>query len=182
MKTIPVDQLAELLETDPKVQLIDVRSPGEYASGHAPGALNIPLEEVETRLADLGNGPVAILCQSGNRAKMACERLQAHHSNLLVVEGGTEAWASAGKPIVASTSSRWSLERQVRLIAGLMILAGTVLSITLAPAWIYLAMFVGAGLTFAGLTNVCGMAFLLAKLPWNKPTCSRTSNLQEVKA
>lgn len=180
-QTITVEELSKLIETDSTLQLVDVRSPGEYASGHVPRALNIPLEQADTRIDDLGAGPVAVLCHSGNRATMACERLQAHHPNLLVVEGGTQAWVQAGKPVTAPAGSRWSLERQVRLIAGLMVLVGTLLSLTLAPGWLYLAMFVGAGLTFAGLTNVCGMALLLGKLPWNQPAkCS--ANLKEVQA
>jgi hypothetical protein len=100
---------------------------------------------------------------------MACEMLRQHHDGLLLVEGGTQAWIDAGLPIVSSVSNRWSLERQVRLGAGVMVLVGTILAALGYSAWLYLAMFVGAGLTFAGLTNVCGMALLLAKLPWNRP-------------
>ena len=165
---ITITELTELIEQNPALQLIDVRSIGEYNSGHVPRALNLPLEQVETRLADLGSGPVAILCQSGRRADIACKMLQAHHENLFVVEGGTNAWVQAGKPITSPVGSRWSLERQVRLIAGIMVLTGTVLSVSLSTSWVYLAMFVGAGLTFAGATNICGMALLLGKLPWNQ--------------
>ncbi len=180
-QTISVEELSKLIETDSTLQLIDVRSPGEYAAGHVPRALNIPLEQADTRIDDLGTGPVAILCHSGNRATMACDMLREHHPNLLVVEGGTQAWIQAGKPVTDAAGSRWSLERQVRLIAGMMVLAGTILAITVSPTWTYLAMFVGAGLTFAGLTNVCGMALLLGKLPWNQPAkCS--ANLKEVQA
>jgi rhodanese-related sulfurtransferase len=169
-QTINVSELQRLLSTDPGLQMIDVRSPEEYAIGHVPRAVNIPLDQVETRLPDLG-ARVAILCHSGTRASMACELLYAHHPDLLVVEGGTQAWIAAGNKITASARpTRWTLERQVRLIAGLLVLTGTVLSLTAAPGWIYLAMFVGAGLTFAGATNVCMMATLLAKLPWNRPT------------
>ncbi|MBV6459182.1 MAG: Inner membrane protein YgaP [Fimbriimonadaceae bacterium] len=165
---ITVQDLERLIDSDPRLTLVDVRSADEYAAGHVPQAMNIPLEEADARINDLGSGPVALLCQSGNRAGMACELLREHHPNLLVVEGGTDAWVQAGKPVVASTAARWSLERQVRFGAGLMVLAGTLLSLLHHPAWISLAIFVGAGLTFAGLTNICGMAFLLAKLPWNR--------------
>lgn len=179
--TISVEELSQLMTSNPAVRLIDVRSAGEYAAGHVPQATNIPLEQVEMRLDDLGGGPVALLCHSGNRASMACELLADHHPELLVVEGGTQAWIGAGKPIVGSSSSRWSLERQVRLLAGLMILVGTILAVTVNPAWLYLAMFVGAGLTFAGATNVCGMASLLALLPWNQPAKGKTCT-KEVQA
>ena len=172
-ESITVDQLATLIKEDSSLQLIDVRSPGEYATGHVPRALNIPLEEVESRIDDLGSGPIAILCQSGNRATMACSRLKAHHQNVLVVEGGTQAWIKAGGPVTGIVAGRWSLERQVRLIAGLLVLLGAILAVTISPAWIYLPMLIGGGLTFAGLSNICGMALLLGKLPWNQPAkCS----------
>lgn len=165
-----------MIQAHEPVQLIDVRSPGEYATCHVPQAINIPLEQLEARFGDFTEGKVAILCQSGKRAGMACNILRAHHDGLLLVEGGTQAWVDAGFPTVASVNSRWSLERQVRLGAGLMVLVGTLLSIAVAPAWIYLAMFFGAGLTFAGITNICGMALLLAKLPWNRPSSVTTLN------
>lgn len=165
------------MESDPNVQLVDVRSPDEYAGGHAARAINVPLDELEARLDDLGDR-VAILCNSGNRASMACELLADHHGNVMLVEGGLEAWSKSGMPVTEPTrGTRWSLERQVRLGAGLMVLAGTLLSLAVNPAWIYLAVFVGAGLTFAGLTNLCLMAGLLAKLPWNRPKCSKPKTL-----
>ena len=167
-KSINVNDLRGLIQSHEPIQLVDVRSPGEYAAGHVPQAINIPLEQLEARFADFTEGQVAILCQSGTRAGMACEILKQHHDGLLLVEGGTQAWITAGLPVVSSTASKWSLERQVRLLAGLIILTGTILATTVGFAWIYLAMLVGAGLTFAGLTNICGMALLLGKLPWNK--------------
>ncbi len=167
-KSINVTALKSLIQSHEPIQLVDVRSPGEYAAGHVPQAINIPLEQLEARFADFTEGQVAILCQSGTRAGMACEILKRHHDGLLLVEGGTQAWISAGLPVVSTTTSKWSLERQVRLLAGLIVLTGTILTATVGSAWIYLAMFVGAGLTFAGLTNICGMALLLGKLPWNK--------------
>jgi len=166
---ITVQDLQRLIDSEPRLTLVDVRSASEFAAGHLPQAMNIPLEEADVRIDDLGTGPVALLCQSGNRAGMACELLRSHHPNLLVVEGGTDAWLRAGGPIVATSAVRWSLDRQVRFGAGMMVLAGTLLSLFHHPGWIGLAIFVGAGLTFAGLTNICGMAFLLAKLPWNRP-------------
>jgi len=179
--TINVEELTRLMESNPALKLIDVRSPGEYATGHVPQASNIPLEQVETRLADLGGGPVALLCHSGNRAGMACEILADHHPELLVVEGGTQAWISAGKPVVSSSCTRWSLERQVRLIAGLLVLTGSILALTVSPSWVFVPLFVGAGLSFAGATNICGMASLLAMMPWNQPAKVQ-SCASEVKA
>jgi len=173
MSHISAQELAKRLEEQPGLRLVDVRSPGEYAAGHVPGAMNIPLEQVESRIDDFGTAPVAILCHSGKRASMACEVLEQHRSDILVVDGGTQAWINSGLPVTEPAASRWSIERQVRLIAGIMILAGTILSVFAAASWVYLAMFVGAGLTFAGLTNQCGMASLLALMPWNKPQSCR---------
>lgn len=168
-KTISVADLKKLLETDSAIQLVDVRGVDEYASGHLPRATNIPLEQLEGRLEDLGNH-VVVLCKSGNRASMACELLRSHHDELTLLEGGTQAWAEAGLPLTKPIRrTRWSLERQVRLAAGLLVLTGTLLSIFVNAGWIYLAVFVGAGLTFAGATDLCLMASLLAKLPWNQP-------------
>lgn len=158
------------------MQLIDVRSPGEFAAGHVPKASNIPLEQVESRLKDLANhGEVVLICQSGGRAAICFENFSHVRQNLTVLDGGTEAWVKEGGEVVKSQTSSWSIERQVRLTAGMLILLGTILSLTLAPGWIYLAMFVGAGLTFAGLTNTCGMASLFALMPWNRAKSCETN-------
>ncbi len=167
---IQTSDLKRRLEAGETLQIIDVRSPGEYASGHIPFAVNMPLEQVDSRLDDLReHTPVVLVCQSGRRAEMCAQQIKHHRSDLLLLEGGTDAWLEQGLPIVQCSASRWSIERQVRLTAGLLILVGTVLSTVLATGWVYLAMFVGAGLTFAGLTNVCGMASLFGVMPWNRP-------------
>jgi rhodanese-related sulfurtransferase len=160
----------EELRHTPGALLVDVRSTGEFAAGHVPGAMNIPMDEVEARLDDIPKeGPVVLVCQSGSRAGMVCELIQHERPNSRVLEGGTDAWMAAGLPVVCSRKTRWSLDRQVRLGAGLLVLAGTLFSLFLAPGWLYLAVFVGAGLTFSGITNFCGMAAVLALMPWNKP-------------
>ena len=173
---ISLNQLDDLINSATKPQLIDVRNPSEFAAGHIPGAVNIPMDQIESRLADLHEDEVVLVCQSGRRAGMTCELIQAHHPKLKVLEGGTVAWQDANRPTVSSTQTRWSLDRQVRLGAGVMILIGVSLGFLVHPGWFGLAGFVGAGLTFAGLTDVCGMAFVLAKLPWNKPAACQTLN------
>lgn len=173
-QSIQVQELRDLIQSDHSIQVIDVRSRGEFDAGHVPQAVNIPLEQLESRLSDMKPGRIALLCQSGTRAGIACEMLQSHHQNLVIVEGGTEAWERAGLALVASTTNRWSLERQVRLGAGLLVLAGSGLAAAGFKPWIFLPMFVGAGLTFAGLTNICGMALLLSKLPWNRASLSQS--------
>ena len=173
MKSLTVSELENRLCAGDHLQLVDVRSAGEYATGHIPGASNIPMDQAESRLADLTPGAnVVLLCQSGQRAGMTCELLQGQHPDLLVLEGGTAAWVAAGKPVVRTASTRWALERQVRLTAGLLAFTGSLLALLVHPAWVYLPLFIGAGLTFAGITNLCGMAILLARMPWNRPVAN----------
>lgn len=149
-------------------QLIDVRSPSEFAAAHIPGAINIPLDQIESRLDDLPVGtPLILVCQMGTRARMTATLLEPCQRDLAVLEGGTTAWIHAGLPTVSNIKARWSLERQVRLGAGLLVLTGVALALTLNPHWLYLSGFIGLGLTFAGLTDICPMAEILARMPWN---------------
>jgi rhodanese-related sulfurtransferase len=168
MREIEAGQLGELCEQASGAQLVDVRSAGEFATGHVPGAVNIPLEEIEGRLGDLNaKETLVLICKGGMRAGMAAELLKDKWGNLAVLHGGTEAWAKAGLPLVVSAKSRWALERQVRLAAGLLVLTSVVLSLTVYAPMLYLAGFVGLGLTGAGLTDYCPMGVLLGKMPWN---------------
>ena len=150
-------------------QCVDVRSATEFAAGHIPGAVNIPMEEIECRAADLqSDRPTLLVCQSGKRAEMTRALLANQPGDLAVLRGGTDAWMAAELPLVRSTRSRWALERQVRLGAGVLVLIGVVLGILVSPGWFGLSAFVGCGLVVAGTTNFCGMAYLLALLPWNR--------------
>ncbi len=168
-QNIQAKELQARLNAGEPIQIIDVRSASEYQSGHIPQASNVPMEMLETRLDDLSHHhPVVLVCHSGARACMTEEWLSNHHDQVAVLEGGTQAWVEANLPVVGDAPKAWSLERQVRFAAGMMVLVGTILAVSLAPSWIYLAMFVGAGLTFSGITNTCGMGMLLAKAPWNK--------------
>jgi rhodanese-related sulfurtransferase len=164
--SIPAEILRQRLGDHAPMQALDVRSAAEFATGHVPGAVNIPMEQVESRMEDLPPGPLVLICESGKRAEIVAGWLSGR-SEVTLLEGGTRAWRNAGYPLVACAPCRWTLERQVRLIAGLVVLAGTLLSVLINAKWVYLAMLVGAGLTFAGATNICGMASLLAKMPWN---------------
>jgi rhodanese-related sulfurtransferase len=151
------------------VQLVDVRSSSEFAAGHIPGAVNIPMDQIESRLDDIRPGaPIILICQMGTRAQMTADLLEPCRREISVLEGGTNAWMQAGFPVVKNVKTRWSLERQVRLAAGLLVVTAAVLTFTVSPLWLALAAFVGLGLTFAGLTDICPMAELLQKLPWNR--------------
>ena len=155
--------------------MIDVRTASEYAGGHIPCTINIPMEQFEARRKDLRlEDGVVLVCKAGSRAQIVAGWLGADAS-VRVLEGGTDAWTRNGLEVVISAKTRWSLERQVRLVAGLLVLSGTALEVSGVHGAIWLALFVGAGLTFAGATDICMMAKLLARMPWNK---ARTNSTQ----
>jgi rhodanese-related sulfurtransferase len=152
-----------------KTQLVDVRSASEYAAGHIPGAMNVPLEQIESRIDDFSaDALIVLICQRGPRACMAATFLDGRRQTT-VLDGGTRDWCQAGLPLVTGTRTRWAPERQVRLIAGLMVLAGTSLALLVNAHWMFLPGFVGLGLTVAGLTDFCLLGSLLGRMPWNRP-------------
>ena len=152
------------------VTVIDVREPMEYASGHISGSLNIPLGRIGQ--ADLPSGPLVLVCQSGNRSAQALDKLlgQGHPHPVWDLLGGVPSWQQAGFSVHKLKGAPLPLMRQVQIAAGSLVLLGVVLSQAVAPGWIWLAGFVGAGLTFAGVSGFCGMARLLAVMPWNRVT------------
>jgi rhodanese-related sulfurtransferase len=167
--TIDIAELARARQGGRVPQLIDVRSITEFAAGHVPGAVNMPMDEIDSRLPDLRTAtPIVLVCQSGQRAAIVAGRLQAQGVEARVLAGGTAAWRAAGHAVVTSARTRWSLERQVRLGAGLMVLTGLTLALALDPRWAVLAVIAGVGLTFAGLTDICLMGSILARMPWNR--------------
>lgn len=161
--------MKELREHEDCSQWIDVRSATEFASGHLPGAVNIPLDQLEGRLQDLDvNRKILLVCQSGTRAGLAAAMLEPCRKDVVVLQGGTATWIKEGLPVVASVKNRWSLERQVRLGAGVLVLVGVVLGNIASVKWTFLTGFAGLGLVFGGLTDICPMGILLDKLPWNR--------------
>jgi rhodanese-related sulfurtransferase len=165
-----VGELRTRQEDGERFQLIDVRSHDEYATGHIPCAVNLPMDQVEERLDDLHHhDPVVLICQSGRRAELTRGLLTPHVNDLIVLEGGTSAWSRAGQPLVSTGPARWAMERQVRLAAGVLVALGALLALTVDGVWAALPLVMGAGLAFAAITNVCGLASLLARMPWNQP-------------
>jgi rhodanese-related sulfurtransferase len=155
------------------VTLIDVRTPAEYDEVHVEGARNIPLDRLDPRAIAAEHagkaGPLYFVCKSGGRSQKACEQLIAAGINDVVsVEGGTSACEAAGMKVARSGRKVMSLERQVRICAGGLVVLGAVLGHFVNPAWHALSAFIGAGLVFAGVTDTCGMAMMLAKMPWNQ--------------
>lgn len=181
--SVTPQQLGEAARASSKIDLIDVRTPAEFGEVHVEFARNVPLDRLDPAqlMASRAAGtdePLYVVCQSGGRSRQACERLrQAGFSNVIDVEGGTRACVAAGLPVVRGKKAI-SLERQVRIAAGSLVLIGAGLGYFVLPEFIGLSAFVGAGLVFAGVTDTCGMAMLLARMPWNQagkgdtPACS----------
>lgn len=165
--SISVKELAQLCRSGQKPEIIDVRSETEFAAGHIPGAKCIPLQQLSARHADLGEGKLVLVCEAGTRAAMAQKSL-GQRGRVLVLNGGTRAWRDAGLPVIAPLRTNWSLERQVRLGAGALILIGISLTLLVGKSWILMPAFAGGGLTFAGATDICMMGRLLARMPWNR--------------
>lgn len=170
--SISPKQLHDLVQSGASVELIDVRTPVEFREVHVDFARNVPLDQLDApQFAASRHGagqPLYVICRSGNRGKQACEKLLAAGCpNVINVAGGTQAWDEAGLPVVRGKKAI-SLERQVRIAAGSLVLIGSALGAFVSPYWIGLAAFVGAGLVFAGVTDTCGMGLLLARMPWNQ--------------
>lgn len=165
--TITPQELAERL-ADRGAVLIDVRTPAEFGEAHVVGARNVPLDRLQPEEFASHEGPLLVICQKGGRGAMACEKLQAAGvADLHNVAGGTLACQAAGLPIEHGKKAI-SLERQVRIAAGSLVVLGVALGCLVHPGWLGLAGFVGAGLVFAGVTDTCGMGMLLARMPWNQ--------------
>lgn len=176
MNTLTPNQLREICQSGQCIELIDVRTPVEYREVHLDAARNVPLDQLNPAQVMQGRGdsPLYVICRSGSRGKQACELFQkAGYSNVINIEGGTMACVEAGLPVVRGQKAM-SLERQVRIAAGLLVLTGVGLGFV-HPGFFGLAGFVGAGLVFAGITDTCGMGMLLAKMPWNQCSGSCSS-------
>lgn len=162
-------------------ELIDVRMPAEFRALHVEFARNIPLEQLDPKeLMRLQrgstDGSLYLICQAGKRSQMACEKfLQAGFTNVVSVEGGTQACAQAGLPMVRGKKTI-GLERQVRIAAGSLVLIGILLGWLVHPVFFGLVVFVGGGLVFAGITDTCGMGILLARMPWNRYDAKATGS------
>lgn len=162
-----------------QVELIDVRTPAEFREMHVQFARNVPLDQLDPAAVMRGRAalgePLYVICRSGGRGQKACEKFHAAgYGNVINVEGGTLACEAAGLPMVRGAKAV-SLERQVRITAGAIVLLGALLGYFVHPYWIGLSAFIGAGLMFSGITDTCGMAMVLARMPWNQVSAPPTS-------
>lgn len=169
VKTLSPREASDLFQKGDLV-LLDVRSGVEHAEVHAVGAVHIPLDQFDAAdvLRRYPGKTIACICKAGTRGGKAAQMLaDAGCGNVINVAGGTDAWALAGLP-VERNSTVIPLQRQVMIVAGSCVLAGTLLGYFVHPAFLILSGFFGAGLTFAGLSGFCGLALVLAKMPWNR--------------
>lgn len=169
MKTVTAAELKRRLDKD-DVLLIDVREPAEYRAECIKGACLIPLGDMAIQRLPSTKRPIVIYCRSGRRSADACAMLLASAPSLDIasLEGGIIAWQQSGYSVKKSGSNILPLDRQTQIVAGFIAFLGTILGTFLNPAFYILPGFVGSGLMFAGLTGWCGMAKVLAAIPWNK--------------
>jgi rhodanese-related sulfurtransferase len=171
--SVTAQELQRRMAAGQSAYLLDVRTPGEYAAAHVPGTKLIPLDELDpVAFCRERNGdcsPVYVLCQSGGRARRAIEKLErAGVHGCVLVEGGTQAWIDDGLPVNRGQSRILPLMRQVQITVGFLGAVGALLALTVDKLFAIIPLVVGSGLLFAGLSGFCGLALLLAKMPWNK--------------
>ncbi len=159
-----------LAEKDPSVKFLDVRSGLEFAQAHIKDSQNVPIDMLSVKLNELSQSKqnYIVFCRTGNRSPMAADMmLQAGIHGVKIMDGGLTRWQKEKLPVVKGESGM-SIERQVRLIAGGMVLLGILLAWLVSGAFILISVFVACGLIVSGLTDACLMAKLLMNLPYNK--------------
>ena len=176
MERITVEQLQQRADC----VIVDVREYPEFARGAIPGARLVPLGTLQRNAEEWDRGcRYVMVCKSGKRSEQAAGTLaKIGFRNIAMLHGGTDAWISAGFPVQRGSSRVWSLERQVRAIAGVLILAFTIAGIMISRWFLGATLFVGAGLTVAGVFDLCLMAKILGKMPWNQ---ARTEHIPRFK-
>jgi len=185
LSTITPQQLYSSQTSEDYSQVIDVRSSAEFRAGHIPGAHSIPIEVLSLDAlqkhfghSDLGHSETLYLtCLAGPRAKRAAERLQqAGFYNIALIDGGMQAWQQAGFP-VTRCGNAIALERQVQIAIGLLLVLKVFLGFSVHELFFALTAVIGGGLIIAGTTRWCGMANLMARMPWNQGVeCAEHSN------
>ena len=150
--------------------IIDVREYPEFAAGHIQDASPVPLSTVARASQEWDrSSPLLLVCKSGRRAEQARQTLAGlGFSTVSVLPGGMDAWTAAGKPVVKEARRSWAMERQVRTVAGALVVGTVALGVTTSRYFLIGTALVGSGLVFAGVSNTCMMASLLGRMPWNR--------------
>jgi rhodanese-related sulfurtransferase len=166
---LPFVEPSELkqLQLEEEITLIDVREPGEYASEHIEGAILVPLSTISHDKLPSTSKNIILYCQSGKRSQQAAQQLSATGLKIRQLQGGINAWKQEGFAIKINKNAPISMMRQVQIVAGSLVVIGTLLGAFVSPWFLIITGFVGSGLVFAGITNTCALAILLAKLPYN---------------
>lgn len=169
MSEVSVNTLDDKLKNE-DIQLIDVREYAEYAGGRIEEAKLLPLGEIEERHTGLDKSkPIYVICRTGKRVSEAQNKLQnLGYENVTNVKGGFEAWKKEGLPFKKDEKAPWALERQVRFVAGSLVLIGFILSILVHPYLIGISVFIGAGLFYSAISDSCMMGMMLMEMPWNQ--------------
>lgn len=177
IRTVDTTTLKSWIESGEAV-VIDVREPAEHAAKSIPGTTLIPLGSIsKSKLPQPGGKKLVLHCHSGNRGSTACNKLLAEDPSLEIynLEGGISAWSGAGHAVKTSNKFFLPLDRQVQLTIGLAVLIGSLLAYFVNPLFTMLTGFFGAGLTFAGASGYCGLAMVMARMPWNQACGTTTS-------
>ncbi|MDJ0742526.1 MAG: rhodanese-like domain-containing protein [Xenococcaceae cyanobacterium MO_167.B27] len=169
LKTIDSACLKDLQEKQ-QVVLVDVREADEYKREKIPGSIRVSLSNFDpNQIPTVEDKQLVLHCQTGNRSTQAAQKLfTAGYSEVTHLQGGLNAWKACGYQTQINHNAPISIMRQVQIVAGSLVLSGVLLGTFVAPGFYILSGFVGAGLMFAGITNTCAMATLLAKLPYNQ--------------
>jgi rhodanese-related sulfurtransferase len=181
VSALTVHQLQQQLSCQNGALLLDVRSPAEFAAAHIPGSMLKPVHELDAAafIAQFGREDkwVYLLCQTGQRARRVWRQFQeAGFRRCVVVEGGLDAWTAAGLPVVRGPAGTLPLMRQVQIVVGLVTAVGSALALRVDPWFGLIPMLMGCGLVFAGVTGFCGLALLLARMPWNQTASCGTAS------
>lgn len=177
IKNIDAKTLKKWLNNNEAV-IVDVREPAEHVANKIEGSNLVPLATIcKKSLPQYKNKKLVFHCQKGGRSQSACQRLLAEDESLEIynLEGGLSAWIAEGNQAQASGKFFLPLDRQVQLTIGLGVLTGSLLGYFVNPAFCFLAAFFGSGLIFAGLSGYCGLAILMAKMPWNRAVKASSS-------
>lgn len=170
MKSINVEE-AQQWSLSNKAVIVDVREPAEIASIRVKEMIAAPLSQSSLIKHPIDEDKaIIVLCRSGNRSRQACKLIQQQFPNHQVynLEGGIQAWEASGFPLIKGKHYHLALDRQVQLTIGSMVLLASILGFFITPWFFLLSGFFGGGLIFAGLSGTCGLALLLAKMPWNQ--------------
>lgn len=160
-----------------QTQIIDVREDAEYNAMHVADSVSLPLATIKQNHGLISkDGQVYLLCQSGRRAHSAAQELaQIGYNDIVVIKGGLNAWEKGGLPVKKGKSGVWSMDRQVRFTAGLLVLFGIALSTFLSSNWLLLSAVVALGMIVSAVSNTCAMANFLDLMPWNRKACAKGS-------